>query len=156
MKARTPKNRSVRSALVEAQGGRICAEDRPEGTGRVVVDGREETRDVIVLPGRVRNWWRRNGHALVLEDLDEVLGELPAHLVIGTGADGRMQADAGAVGKLQAQGVEVEVLPTEDAVRRYGELNPAANGRRPPPHLLGTSAGATGRPPGRPGPRLAP
>jgi hypothetical protein len=87
--------------------------------GRVVVDGREETRDVIVLPGRVvRNWWRRNGHALVLEDLDEVLGELPAHLVIGTGAEGRMQPDSGAIAELQAHGVEVEALPTAEAVRR--------------------------------------
>jgi hypothetical protein len=95
--------------------------------GRVVVDGSEETRDVIVLPGRVvRNWWRRDGHALVLEDLDEVLGELPAHLVIGTGADGRMQPDAGAIAELRANGVEVEALPTAEAVRRYGELNPAA------------------------------
>jgi hypothetical protein len=47
--------------------------------GRVTIDGREETRDVIVLPGRlVRDWWRKEGHGLVLEDLDEVLDELPS------------------------------------------------------------------------------
>ena len=41
--------------------------------GRIVVDGRQETKDLIVLPGRVvRNWWRRDGHALVLDDLAEV------------------------------------------------------------------------------------
>jgi hypothetical protein len=39
----------------------------------VTVDGREETRDVIVLPERIaRGWWRKEGHGLVLEDLDEV------------------------------------------------------------------------------------
>jgi hypothetical protein len=55
--------------------------------GRIVVDGRQETRDFIILPGRVvRNWWRHDGHALVLDDLVEVLDELPAHLVVGTGA----------------------------------------------------------------------
>ena len=44
--------------------------------GRVTIDGREETRDVIVLPERVvRGWWRKEGHGLVLEDLDEVLDE---------------------------------------------------------------------------------
>jgi hypothetical protein len=33
--------------------------------GRVVVDGEEQTRDVIVLPDRVvTNWWRQDGHAL--------------------------------------------------------------------------------------------
>jgi len=52
--------------------------------GRIVVDGREETKDLIVLPDRVvRNWWRRDGHALVLDDLVEVLDELPSHLVVG-------------------------------------------------------------------------
>jgi hypothetical protein len=57
--------------------------------GRIVIDGREETRDLIILPGRVvQNWWRREGHALVLHDLVEVLDELPPHLVVGTSADG--------------------------------------------------------------------
>ncbi|HEY3022408.1 MAG TPA: hypothetical protein VGK11_02095 [Actinomycetota bacterium] len=42
--------------------------------GYVVVEGQQETRDLIMLPRRVvRNWWRRDGHALVLEDLADVL-----------------------------------------------------------------------------------
>jgi hypothetical protein len=54
--------------------------------GRIVVDGGVETNDLIILPGRVlRNWWRQDGHALVLDDLGEVLDELPSHLVVGTG-----------------------------------------------------------------------
>jgi hypothetical protein len=94
--------------------------------GRIVVDGREETKDLIVLPGRVvRNWWRQSGHALVLDDLAEVLEELPSHLVVGTGADGRMRPDPGAVRQLQDRGVTVEALPTGQAVRRFAELDPA-------------------------------
>jgi hypothetical protein len=46
--------------------------------GRLTVDGQEHTRDLIVLPDRVvGNWWRREGHALAMEDLDDVLDELP-------------------------------------------------------------------------------
>jgi hypothetical protein len=64
--------------------------------GRVIVDGREETRDVIVLPSRViRNWWRKDGHALVLDDLGDVVDELPELLVVGTGAAGQMEPDLG-------------------------------------------------------------
>jgi|SRR5205823_5869684 len=38
--------------------------------GHLVVDGEEQTRDVIVLPERVlTNWWRADGHRLVLADL---------------------------------------------------------------------------------------
>jgi hypothetical protein len=94
--------------------------------GRVTVDGGEETRDVIVLPGRVvRNWWRKDGHRLVIEDLVDVLDELPERLVVGTGADGELKPDPAALEQLRERGIEVEALPTGDAVRRYGELDPA-------------------------------
>lgn len=62
--------------------------------GRIVVDGREEQTDVILLPDRtVSHWWRRQGHELVIGDLAEVLPELPERLLIGTGMDGRMHPD---------------------------------------------------------------
>jgi hypothetical protein len=94
--------------------------------GRILVDGREETKDLIVLPDRVvRNWWRRDGHALVLDDLVEVFDELPSHLVVGTGAEGRMRPDPDTILRLQQRGVTVEALPTAQAVRRFGELDPA-------------------------------
>ena len=94
--------------------------------GRIVVDGRQETKDLIILPGRVvRNWWRHDGHALVLDDLIDVLDELPSHLVVGTGADGRMRPDPDTLQQLQNRGLTVEALPTSQAVRRFGELDPA-------------------------------
>jgi hypothetical protein len=94
--------------------------------GRVTIDGQEETRDVIILPGRVvRNWWRHDGHSLVLDDLEDVLDELPPRLVVGSGAYGRLRPDPTTLEELRARGVEVEVLPTEEAVQRYAALNPA-------------------------------
>jgi hypothetical protein len=95
--------------------------------GRVTVDGAEETRDVIVLPERVvRGWWRKDGHALVLEDLADVLGELPERLIVGTGAYGRMHPDPETLERLRERGIEVEVLPTAEAVERYRALDPRA------------------------------
>jgi hypothetical protein len=93
--------------------------------GYLVVDGEEQTRDVIVLPERVlTNWWRADGHRLVLADLDGVLAELPDRLVVGTGAYGQMRPDPEALDELRRRGIEVEALPTDEAVRRYGELDP--------------------------------
>ena len=93
--------------------------------GRLVVDGEEQTRDLIVLPERVvTNWWRTDGHRLVLDDLEDVREELPQHLVVGTGAYGQMRPDPEAVEQLGRYGVKVEALQTADAVRRYGELDP--------------------------------
>lgn len=94
--------------------------------GRIVVDGEQQTRDVIVLPDRlVTNWWRANGHSLALADLDGVLEELPERLVVGTGVYGRMRPEHETIEQLRKRGVEVEALPTDEAVRRYGELDPA-------------------------------
>src|SRR5918999_591888 len=59
--------------------------------GRIVVDGEEHTRDLIVLPDRVvANWWRRDGHSLVMEDLEEVEADLPERLIVGCGAHGQL------------------------------------------------------------------
>jgi hypothetical protein len=95
--------------------------------GRIVIDGVEHSRDVIILPGRVvGNWWRKEGHGLVLGDLGDVLDEIPQRLVVGSGAAGRLQPDPSAIAALQARGITVEVLPTRAAVRRYEALDPAA------------------------------
>jgi hypothetical protein len=93
--------------------------------GHVVVDGEEQARDVIVLPDRVvTDWWRADGHRLVLADLEDVIEDLPECLVVGTGAYGQMRPDPEAVNELRQRGVEVEALPTGEAVRRFGELDP--------------------------------
>ncbi len=96
--------------------------------GHIVIDGREHSKDVIVLPDRVvANWWRKDGHSLVLEDLSEVIEQLPPKLVVGSGAYGRMEPDLNAIEALEARGVSIEILPTEDAVKRYRELDPATS-----------------------------
>jgi hypothetical protein len=94
--------------------------------GRVLVDGEEHTKDVIVLPNRVvGEWWRRDGHSLVLEDLEDVLEELPERLILGTGANGQLRPDPAALEQLREREIEVESLPTPDAVERFGQLDPA-------------------------------
>src|SRR5215207_10006785 len=92
--------------------------------GRIVVDGEEQTRDLIVLPHRVlTNWWRREGHSLALEDLTEVEDELPERLILGTGARGRLRPPRTVIEELERRGIDVEVLQTDDAVRRYGDVD---------------------------------
>ena len=94
--------------------------------GKVTVDGNEQRKDLIVLPGRVvSNWRRRDGHSLVMEDLGEVLGDLPELLILGTGHDGQMRPKPETIEELRERGIQVEVMPTGKAVARYGELDPA-------------------------------
>lgn len=93
--------------------------------GRVTVDGDEETHDFIVLPTRVvRSWWRAESHRLAPTDIADVVGELPERLIIGTGAEDKMYVEPETLDLLDRHGVLAEVLPTGEAVRRYGELDP--------------------------------
>jgi hypothetical protein len=90
--------------------------------GRLTVDGTEHRRDLIVLPERVvADWWRRDGHSLALEDLDDVIEELPERLILGCGHDGRLHPDPAVIEALRKRGVEVEAMRTGEAVQRYAE-----------------------------------
>ena len=90
--------------------------------GRIVVDGEEHTRDLIVLPDRVvPDWWRQDGHSLALEDLEEVSGELPERLILGCGAHAQLKPPQAVIDALEKRGIEVEAVDTAEAVRRYGE-----------------------------------
>jgi hypothetical protein len=60
----------------------------------MVIDGSAFTTDLIILPDRIlTQWWRREGHLLQIDDLREALQDIPALLIIGTGALGMMKID---------------------------------------------------------------
>jgi len=60
--------------------------------GHIIVDGKEYASDVIIFPDRVKaGWWRIEGHALHIEDIEDVIGEKPEVLIIGTGYVGMIR-----------------------------------------------------------------
>ena len=112
--------------MTAAERGKLegLARQQDYSFGRLTVDGHEHRRDLIVLPDRVvPDWWRREGHSLAMEDLDEVVDELPERLVLGVGAQSQLRPDPAVIAALERPGVHVECLPTDAAVRRYGELD---------------------------------
>ena len=91
--------------------------------GSIVVEGKRYTADVIIYPDRVDpSWWRKQGHNLCLEDLQDVLRSQPEVLVIGQGKPGLMKVGADVVERLHELGIEVISAPTVKAVRTYNEL----------------------------------
>ena len=98
--------------------------------GRIRVDGREFSRDVVVLPDRVdAPWWRQKGHSLGAVDLSAVLASPPQVLVIGTGLLGRMAVPKETQATLEEAGIEVHAVPTTQAVGLFNRLEAA--GKRP-------------------------
>ena len=92
--------------------------------GRIVVDGVTYNSDVIIYPGRVdSDWWRGEGHLLVLEDLKQVLESPCGILVIGTGHDEMMKVAPGLKKDLEKRGIEVRVVSTPAAVKIFNDLS---------------------------------
>lgn len=88
--------------------------------GLVIVDGRRFTRDVIILPDRVvSDWWRQEGHALAVADLQPLVGNLPQVLVVGLGHMGRMRLLPETSEWLRQRGVELISEPTPAACETY-------------------------------------
>ena len=106
--------------------------------GRIIIDGKTYTTDVIVYPERVdSSWWRKEGHYLNKEDLPGIVKAKPDILVIGTGNTGVMQVPEGTIKYFEEQGIEVRVAKTGKAVEIFNE--PACRQKsnsRLSPHLL--------------------
>jgi len=91
--------------------------------GRIVIDGRPYTSDVIVFPDRVKDgWWRNEGHELCLADLEEVVQEKPEVLVVGTGKSGLMRVLPKTEEYLEQQGIKLKVERTAQACQTFNRL----------------------------------
>ena len=91
--------------------------------GRIVIDGKPHTKDVIILPDRViEGWWRKEGHALLPDDLDDVLAARPDLLIVGQGAYLRMSVTDRARQSLEQAGIELLAQSTKQACETYNQI----------------------------------
>lgn len=91
--------------------------------GKIVIDGRQYSSDVLVFPHRVMsNWWRKEGHRLHLNDLEEVMKEGGEVLIVGTGYSGLMMVPAETKEFMRRKGFEVIIRPTREACETYNNL----------------------------------
>ena len=92
--------------------------------GSITVNGKTYNSDIIIYPDRVRDsWWRKSGHSLCLEDIEEVLAFKPDLLIVGQGKPGLMSVPPSVRETVRQRGIELAAMPTEKAVRRYNELS---------------------------------
>ena len=62
------------------------------GFGRITINGKRYTNDVIVFSDRVEdNWWRKQGHRLQVKDIETIIEEKPKVLVVDTGYYGLLK-----------------------------------------------------------------
>lgn len=92
--------------------------------GRIVVDGKAYTNDVIIFPDKVKdNWWRKEGHALHIEDIETVVEDNPEVLIVGTGKYGILKVLPETKKYIESKGIELIVEPTDKACEMYNEVS---------------------------------
>jgi len=117
------KHRLTRLKRKLGEGGLPMPHIESYSFGRITVDNKTYTADLIILPGGVRpRWWRKKGHSLHKDDLQEVIDARPSVLIIGTGNLGQMQVPRETLDYLAAHNIRTEVERTAVACQRYNEL----------------------------------
>lgn len=90
-------------------------------------DGTETYRDAKLWPGGSRGWdWNETGTSHVPgiqpADVEEVVDNGAETVILSRGQNRRLQVQDETLEWLEERGVEVEVLESNEAVRRYNEL----------------------------------
>ncbi len=91
--------------------------------GKIIIDGKSYTSDVIIYPEKVdSSWWRKHGHSLHIDDLKNVIAEKPELLIVGTGNSGVMVVPEETVSYLKSKGIEVNIARTDEAVKLFNRV----------------------------------
>ena len=91
--------------------------------GRIIIDGKKYTSDVIIFPNRVTSdWWRKEGHRLHTNDLNDVWKETVEVLIVGTGYLGLMKVPHETKEFIESKGFELIIQPTKEAWKTYNSL----------------------------------
>lgn len=92
--------------------------------GRLIVEGRVFTSDLVIFPERIHeSWWREQGHRLCLQDVEEVFKSQPEVLVVGTGFAGLMKVEEEVRQYAHAKGIHLIIEKTKKAVERFNEIS---------------------------------
>ena len=94
--------------------------------GRIVVDGVAYTSDIKIMGGKViPGWWRKSGHKVEIEDIEEMIDAHPEFLVIGKGDPGLMQTSEALRERLKSNEIELIEEKTAKAVQTFNRLSQA-------------------------------
>lgn len=91
--------------------------------GKIQIDDKLYYKDLIIFEEEIfSNWWRKDGHNLHLEDLQEILRRKPDILVIGTGYNGVMKVSKNLIQQIEERDIRIIVAKSKDAVNKFNEL----------------------------------
>ncbi len=91
--------------------------------GRIVVEGQTCNNDIKIVQGKlVPDWWRRSGHSVEIDDVQDVLDSDSEILVIGKGQPGYMTITDSLRQHLAEKNVKLIEEPTPKAIETFNRL----------------------------------
>lgn len=92
--------------------------------GSITIDGKKYSSDLKIVNGEVvEGWWRRSGHLVDVNDIEDIFHAKPDYLVIGTGRFGRMKLSKMLKQHLEDCGMNYIVEVTSVAIETYNKLH---------------------------------
>ncbi len=92
--------------------------------GRIKINGTVYTSDVIIYDDHINSsWWRKEGHYLQIEDIEEILKVKPDLIIIGTGKFATMKVSNDVMKELDSRGIKAIYVKTDEACKRHNEIS---------------------------------
>ena len=92
--------------------------------GNMRIMGENHRNDLKIIDKQIiGNWWRKEGHALYPEDIDDILYASVETLVVGTGAYGSMRVTDEATKAIEGRGIKLVAVSTKEAVTIFNTLH---------------------------------
>ena len=92
--------------------------------GKIVINGKEYSNDVIIFPDHVKgDWWRDEGHVFSVKDLEEAFNAEPEILILGIGHDGMVNVKDEVMEHCNKKNIQTVVEKTGKAVETFNKLS---------------------------------
>lgn len=93
--------------------------------GKIIINENTYTTDIKIFSNKIKsNWWRKEGHKLFIEDIDDILENKPKILIIGCGANSMLKVDEHLKEYLRTNQIDSYIVDTYEAVKLFNELYP--------------------------------
>ena len=91
--------------------------------GNIVINSVKYTNDMKIVLGKVvPEWWRKRGHSVDVDDIQDILKSGPDIVVIGKGSPGLMKATRALREFLKDQNIKLIEEKTAKAVETFNRL----------------------------------
>ena len=91
--------------------------------GNIIINGVSYMNDIKIIQGKaISEWWRKRGHFVDVDDIQDILKLKPDILVLGKGSPGQMKSTETLQEFLEKNNIELIEEKTVEAVETFNRL----------------------------------